>query len=159
MPRERLLSHVMLGIDRTSQREKVVSKRHVHCHVTKMFISFYTIKVYLFTSMQPACRLISFIVKKIDFENYPNNISFFPQGTAVNPARRQSRKVICLFSAWWKLVVWLSVMSDLYPAFPKRDFVMPHNDICDHLISPKNCSTWYKVFTSYMDQRSTSARH
>lgn len=123
MPRERLLSHVMLGIDRTSQREKVVSKRHVHCHVTKMFISFYTIKVYLFTSMQPACRLISFIFKKIDFENYPNNISFFPQGTAVNPARRQSRKVICLFSAWWKLVVWLSVMSDLYPAFPKRDFV------------------------------------
>lgn len=159
MPRERLLSHVMLGIDRTSQREKVVSKRHVHCHVTKMFISFYTIKVYLFTSMQPACQLNSFIFKKIDFENYPNNISFFPQGTAVNPARRQSRKVICLFSAWWKLVVWLSVMSDLYPAFPKRDFVHSNTLHRDHLISPKNCSTWYKVFTSYMDQRSTSARH
>lgn len=80
-------------------------------------------------------------------ESSPNNIYFFLQGTVVNPAKRQSREVICWFSAWLTLVAWLSVILYSHPVFPKRDFttthcILPHNDVCDHIIFPRNSTPW-----------------
>lgn len=111
----------------------------------RCFISFYNIMVYLFTSMLPGCQhLYQLCIKKEWFWKVALIIyTFFLQGTVVNPAKRQSREVICWFSAWLTLVAWLSVILYSHPVFLKRDFttthcILPHNDVCDHIIFPRN---------------------